>query len=155
MGKNKLKRWAEMETFTHVLQPEINFHSPDFYLKGKWNQNIFKNNHPVVLELGCGKGEYSVNLAQRYPEKNFIGIDIKGARMWRGAKTTAEKKLSNVTFLRIRIELIEKIFAEKEISEIWLTFPDPQPRESKSNKRLSSPYFLSCYRKMFLPPLII
>lgn len=150
MGKNKLKRWAEMETFEKVFQPDVNFHSADHDLKGQWNKNVFLNDHPVVLELGCGKGEYTVGLAQRYPEKNFIGVDIKGARMWRGAKTASENNIFNVAFLRIRIELIEKFFAENEISEIWLTFPDPQLRGSKENRRLSSPHFLAKYRKMLL-----
>ena len=140
-----------METFEKVFQPAIDFHSPDHELKGNWNENVFENNHPIVLELGCGKGEYTTGLAQRYPGKNFIGVDIKGARMWRGAKTSVENKITNVAFLRIRIELIEKFFSANEISEIWLTFPDPQPRESKENRRLTSPHFLKKYRNMLLP----
>ncbi|MFI5217980.1 MAG: tRNA (guanosine(46)-N7)-methyltransferase TrmB [Bacteroidia bacterium] len=148
MGKNKLKRWAEMETFSNVFQPVIDFHSPDSELKGNWNATIFKNNNPVVLELGCGKGEYTVGLAQRYTEKNFIGVDIKGARMWRGAKTSAENNSKNVAFLRTRIELIEKFFGANEISEIWFTFPDPQPQISRENRRLTSPHFLEKYKHM-------
>ncbi|MEP7168722.1 MAG: tRNA (guanosine(46)-N7)-methyltransferase TrmB [Bacteroidota bacterium] len=149
MGKNKLKRFAEIKTFEKVFQPVIDFHSPDHELKGKWNEKVFLNDHPIVLELGCGRGEYTIGLAKEYPEKNFIGIDIKGARLWRGAKTANENKISNTAFLRIRIELIEKFFAENEISEIWLTFPDPHLRESKENKRLSSPHFLEKYKRMF------
>jgi tRNA (guanine-N7-)-methyltransferase len=149
MGKNKLKRFEEIKTFENVFQPKIDFHSPDHELKGKWNEKIFFNNNPVVLELGCGRGEYSVGMALAYPEKNFVGIDIKGARLWRGAKTAHENNIPNAAFLRIRIELIEKFFAENEVSEIWLTFPDPQPRESKENKRLSSPHFLYKYKGMF------
>jgi tRNA (guanine-N7-)-methyltransferase len=148
MGKNKLKRFAEIKTFENVFQPKIDFHSPDHELKGKWNEKVFLNNHPIVLELGCGRGEYTVAMAKQYPEKNFIGIDIKGARLWKGAKTANENKIPNAAFLRIRIELIEKFFAENEVSEIWLTFPDPQPRESKENKRLSSPHFLEKYKRM-------
>lgn len=140
-----------MKTFEKVFQPAVDFHSPDSELKGNWNEKVFGNRHPIVLELGCGKGEYTVGLAQRYPGKNFVGVDIKGARMWRGAKTTVENKISNVAFLRIRIELIEKFFATNEISEIWLTFPDPQPRESKENRRLTSPHFLNKYNNMLLP----
>ena len=149
MGKNKLKRFEEIKTFEKVVQPVIDFQSPDHELKGKWNEKIFLNDHPVVLELGCGRGEYTIGMAKEYPEKNFVGIDIKGARLWRGAKTANENKIPNAAFLRIRIELVEKFFAENEISEIWLTFPDPQPRESKENKRLSSPDFLEKYKRMF------
>ena len=149
MGKNKLKRFEEIKTFEKVFQPVIDFHSPDHELKGKWNEKVFFNDHPIVLELGCGRGEYTIGMAQKYPEKNFIGIDIKGARLWRGAKTAHENNIPNAAFLRIRIELIEKFFAENEISEIWLTFPDPQLRESKENKRLSSPHFLEKYKRMF------
>ena len=151
MGKNKLKRFAEMNTLERVFQPKVDFHSPDQELKGNWNEMIFKNNHPVILELGCGRGEYTVELSRRYPEKNFIGIDIKGARLWRGAKTANEQQIHNMAFLRIRIDLIEKFFAQNEISEIWITFPDPQPRESKANKRLTSTYFLEKYKKILKP----
>ncbi len=146
MGKNKLSRFAEMETFHLVFQPEVDFHSPDTTLKGNWDTNVFKNNNPIVLEVGCGRGEYTVNLAQRYPNKNFIGIDIKGARMWRGAKTANEQNILNAAFLRIRMELIEKFFGNNEVSEIWITFPDPQPRESKENRRLISPMFINRYK---------
>lgn len=148
MGKNKLKRFAEMETLKRVFQPKVDFKSPDNSLKGNWNQTIFMNNSPVVLELGCGRGEYTIGLAQHYPYKNFIGVDIKGARLWRGAKTANENNIHRVAFLRIRIELIEKFFGENEISEIWITFPDPQLRDSKENRRLTSEHFLKKYRTM-------
>jgi len=148
MPKNKLKRWAEMKTFGNVIEPEVNFHSPDSELKGNWSEKIFGNNNPVILELGCGKGEYTTELAKRHPNKNFIGVDIKGARMWKGAKTALENHLKNAAFLRIRIELIEKFFAQDEVSEIWLTFPDPQPGKSNANRRLTSPAFISKFKTM-------
>jgi tRNA (guanine-N7-)-methyltransferase len=151
MGKNKLKRWAEMETFPRVFQPAMDFHAPDSPLKGRWKTDVFGNPNPLVLELGCGKGEYTVQLARRYPEKNFIGIDIKGARMWRGARSAHEEDLCNAAFLRTRIEFIGKFFAPGEVSEIWITFPDPQPRDSKENKRLTSPWFLRQYAAMLQP----
>jgi tRNA (guanine-N7-)-methyltransferase len=151
MGKNKRKRWAEMETFPRVFQPKLDFHDPDSPLKGRWNETVFGNPNPLVLELGCGKGEYTVQLAQKYPQKNFIGVDIKGARMWRGAKTAQEANLPNAAFLRTRIEFIDKFFAPGEVSEIWLTFPDPQPRESKENRRLTSPWFLNRFAAMLQP----
>jgi tRNA (guanine-N7-)-methyltransferase len=115
MGKDKLRRWAELETFERVYQPKMDFPMSDFYLKGKWNDEVFKNDHPIVLELGCGRGEYTVHMAQSFPQKNFIGIDIKGARLWRGAKTVNENKILNAAFMRIRIELIESFFAPHEV----------------------------------------
>ena len=155
MGKDKLKRFAENETFERMFQPPINYHSPDHELKSKWNEVVFKNNNPIVLELGCGRGEYTVGLAQRYPDKNFIGIDIKGARMWRGAKTAHEQGIMNAAFLRIRMEIILKFFAADEVSEIWITFPDPQPRDGKENKRLSSPLFIQRYSEFLMKGGII
>lgn len=146
-SKNKLKRFAENETFDNLFQ--LNYeqlYQEDFYLKGKWNSDFFKNDHPIVLELGCGKGEYTIDLAQQKPDFNFIGVDIKGARLWRGLKTAHEKNMKNVAFLRTRIELINYFFAENEVSEIWITFPDPQPRNSREKKRLTSPIFLERYR---------
>ena len=151
MGKDKLKRWAEMETFERVFERDVNFEAPDDALKGHWHEKVFHNKNKIVLELGCGRGEYTVGLAQHYPEKNFIGLDIKGARMWRGAKTANEENILNIAFLRMRIELIEKFFSENEISEIWVTFPDPQPRESKENRRLTSAHFLEKYKRMMGP----
>ncbi|MCB0435426.1 MAG: tRNA (guanosine(46)-N7)-methyltransferase TrmB, partial [Mangrovimonas sp.] len=126
-SKNKLKRFRENETFQNVVQPNRDeLTNGKFPLKGKWNETFFKNNAPLVLELGCGKGEYSVGLAKKFPDKNFIGIDIKGARFWRGAKTAQEENMNNVAFLRAQIELIDFAFAENEVDEIWITFPDPQ-----------------------------
>lgn len=145
MGKNKLARFAENLTFDNFFQPNYEDIKNGFVLKGKWRSDFFKNNNPIILELGCGKGEYSVGLAKRYPEKNFIGIDIKGARMWRGCKTSNDDNMNNIAFLRTRIELIEFYFDEYEVDEIWVTFPDPQPRRIKENKRLTSPPFLARY----------
>lgn len=147
MGKNKLARWIELGTFDKVFQPEIgDVSSKDHHVKGRWKKEIFKNENPVVLELGCGKGEYSIGLATRFPFNNYIGIDIKGARMWRGAKTASEQKLPNVAFLRTRIEFINSFFSTDEVDEIWITFPDPHSGERNSNKRLTSPRFLNTYR---------
>jgi len=150
MSKNKLYRFAEMETFQHVIQPNIQQAlQKTFPLRGKWAKDFFKNDKPIVLELGCGKGEYTVGLARLFPDVNFIGIDIKGARMWRGAKTAANEGLQNVAFLRTHIELVAHFFAENEVSEIWLTFPDPQIK--KERKRLSSSLFLRAYAKFLKP----
>ena len=134
-----------MEQLPHVVQPDTYELKEDIKLKGKWNSDFFKNDHPIVLELGCGKGEYSVALAERYPEKNFIGIDIKGNRMWVGASNSHNKELKNIAFLRIRIENIIKCFDENEVSEIWITFPDPQIKRRRTNKRLTHPEFLKRY----------
>jgi tRNA (guanine-N7-)-methyltransferase len=148
VGKNKLARWTEFGSYDNVIQPEIGEVSgKDHPVKGKWNQLLFKNNNPIVLELGCGKGEYTVGLANAFNNNNFIGIDIKGARMWRGAKTANEQKLGNVAFLRTRIEFINSFFCENEVDEIWITFPDPHPGGRNSNKRLTSPWFLNLYRQ--------
>jgi len=147
VGKNKLARWTEFGSYDNVIQPLIrDVAGRDHPIKGRWNSELFKNNNPIVLELGCGKGEYSVGLAENFPDKNFIGIDIKGARMWRGAKTANEKNLPNVAFLRTRIEFINSFFSRDEVDEIWITFPDPHPGEKNSNKRLTSPWFLNTYR---------
>lgn len=147
MGKNKLARWTEFGSYDNVIQPLIrDVAGKDHPIKGRWNSELFKNNNPIVLELGCGKGEYSVGLAENFPDKNFIGIDIKGARMWRGAKTANEKNLPNVAFLRMRIEFINSFFSRDEVDEIWITFPDPHPGARNSNKRLTSPWFLNTYR---------
>jgi len=143
--KRKLARFAEMKTFPNVIEPRFNeIFEKDYKLKGKWAKNFFGNQKPIVLELGCGKGEYTVNLAKQNPEKNYIGIDIKGARMWKGAKMALEQKVSNALFLRTRIDFILSFFAEDEIDEIWITFPDPQPK--KARKRLISSMFLSRYQ---------
>lgn len=148
-SKNKLKRFRENETFDNVFQPtREEAVAGDFALKGKWRSDFFKNDNPLVLELGCGKGEYSVGLAERYPDKNFIGIDIKGARFWRGAKSAVEDGLHNVAFLRTQIELIEYFFAEGEVSEIWITFPDPQIKYKRTKHRLTNTEFLQRYKKI-------
>ncbi|MFP4041126.1 MAG: tRNA (guanosine(46)-N7)-methyltransferase TrmB [Bacteroidales bacterium] len=145
MTKRKLERFAEMKTFPNVTEPK--FHEvfqTDYKLKGQWKTEFFKNKNPIILELGCGKGEYTVNLARHFPGINFIGIDIKGARMWRGAKQALENNITNAHFLRTRIDFITSLFAENEIDEIWITFPDPQPK--KARKRLISAMFLSRYQ---------
>jgi tRNA (guanine-N7-)-methyltransferase len=120
-------------------------------MKGKWNSDFFKNDHPIVLELGCGKGEYTVGLAQRYPHKNFIGVDIKGNRIWLGAKQALDSNMSNVAFMRTRIDFIEAVFDKNEVSEIWITFPDPQPQKTRARKRLTSPPFLNRYKNILAP----
>ncbi|CAI8384192.1 tRNA (guanosine(46)-N7)-methyltransferase TrmB [Flavobacteriaceae bacterium] len=146
-SKNKLKRFRENETFHNVIQPTREaLVDAEFLLKGKWRTDFFKNNNPLVLELGCGKGEYTVGLAKRYPNKNFIGIDIKGARFWRGAKTAIEDQMSNVAFIRTQIELIEYIFAKNEVDEIWITFPDPQIKYKRTKHRLTNAAFLKRYK---------
>jgi len=148
VGKNKLARWTELGSYENVIQPEIaDVAGKDHHIKGRWNDEIFKNNNPIVLELGCGKGEYTVGLANTFPNNNYIGIDIKGARMWRGAKTASEQKLSNVAFLRTRIEFITSFFSADEVAEIWITFPDPHSGGRNSNKRLTSPWYLNSYRQ--------
>lgn len=145
--KRKLEHFAEMKTFPHVFEPELeDVFRTDYKLKGRWREEVFNNQNPLVLELGCGKGEYSVGMARKFPQKNFIGIDIKGARMWRGAKTSFEEKITNIAFLRTRIEFIESCFAKNEVDEIWITFPDPQPKEKREKKRLTHSLFIERYR---------
>jgi tRNA (guanine-N7-)-methyltransferase len=155
LAKNKLEKFRECKTFTNLIQVGYFDLLKDYPLKGHWAKKYFRNQNPIVLELGCGKGEYTVSLAERTKDKNFIGIDNKGARLWRGCKTALEKNLANVCFIRTRIELIERLFASNEISEIWLTFPDPQPRNSKENKRLTSPRYLTHYKNIMVPEGII
>jgi tRNA (guanine-N7-)-methyltransferase len=148
MAKKKLQRFAEMETFSNVIQPAFEeVFKKKYHTKGTWKQSCFGNDNPLVLELGCGKGEYTVGLAASFPDKNFVGVDIKGARIWKGARKALLEELSNVRFLRTRIELIDSFFGSNEVDEIWLTFPDPQLK--KPRKRLSSPRFLNTY-KLFL-----
>lgn len=143
MGKDKLRKFAEIATFKNVLQLE-----EGKVMRGQWAKQHFSNNHPIVLELACGKGEYAVNLAKRFPEKNFIGIDYKGNRIWRGAKTALEEEVENVAFLRIQIENLLDYFNKGEVDEIWITFPDPQPQVSREKKRLTSDKFLARYREV-------
>jgi tRNA (guanine-N7-)-methyltransferase len=151
-SKNKLKRFKENETFSNVIQPtREEVLNNTLRLKGNWNRDFFKNENPIVLELGCGKGEYSVNLAVMFPEKNFLGIDIKGARFWRGAKTALAEKINNVGFLRTQIELVDFIFDENEIDEIWITFPDPQIKYKRTKHRMTNPDFLNKYKKILKP----
>ncbi|WP_423820004.1 tRNA (guanosine(46)-N7)-methyltransferase TrmB [Salinimicrobium sp. TIG7-5_MAKvit] len=151
-SKNKLKRFRENESFSNVVQPtREEVVDGEFNLKGKWSSDFFKNDKPIVLELGCGKGEYSVALAEAYPEKNFIGIDIKGARFWRGAKTALEEGLQNVAFLRSQIELVDLLFAENEVDEIWITFPDPQIKYKRTKHRMTNSEFLQRYKKILKP----
>lgn len=156
MGKNKHKRFSENLTFGCMVQPEFDaiFHR-DYSLKGNWHRDFFGNNNPIVLELGCGRGEYTVALAAAHPELNFIGIDIKGARMWRGAKTVTEQGMQNAAFLRTRIEFIESFFAPGEISQVWITFPDPQLKKTRVSKRLTSPEFLTRYARFVSPEGVI
>jgi tRNA (guanine-N7-)-methyltransferase len=146
VGKDKLKRFAEVATFPNVVQLDAGLP-----YKGKWAKEFFKNDNPVVLELACGKGEYTVNLAKLFPDKNFIGIYYKGNRIWRGAKDALEEEVTNVGFLRIQIETLMDYFAESEIDEIWITFPDPQPQISREKKRLTSHRFLVKYRHVLKP----
>jgi len=146
-SKNKLKRFQENEIFANVIQPSREEVLDNFSLKGTWS-SYFNNNNPIVLELGCGKGEYTVALARKNPNFNYIGIDIKGARFWRGAKTALEENLTNVAFLRTQIELIDHCFSVGEISQIWLTFPDPQIKYKRMKHRLTNPVFLKKYQSV-------
>jgi len=149
-SKNKLKRFNENETFNNVIQPTRDEMVAGFPHKGKWN-TFFKNSNPITLELGCGKGEYTIALARKYPDRNFIGIDIKGARFWRGAKTAIEDGLHNVAFLRTQIELVDLAFAKAEIAAIWITFPDPQIKYKRTKHRMTNPVFLDKYRYILRP----
>lgn len=150
MGKNKLKKFAEMKTIDLVFQyPFARLQAEGFPLRGRWNSDFFGNDNPIVLELGCGKGEYTVGLAERFPDRNFIGIDIKGARMWTGACRARNAGMGNVAFLRTSIELLESFFAPGEVSEIWITFPDPQMK--KATKRLTGTRMVELYRRVLAP----
>lgn len=154
-GKNKLQRFAENLTFTNLFQLTYDQLIEGFDLKGNWAADFFKNDNDIVLELGCGKGEYTIGLAKRYPNKNFIGIDVKGSRLYLGLKEARDEKMNNVAFIRTRINLIEMCFGKDEIAEIWITFPDPQPRDTIAKKRLTSQWFLSMYEKFLIPGGII
>ena len=148
MGKNKLARFAENKILPNVFQPTRDEALDNYPLKGKWRTEVFKNQNPIVLELGCGKGEYSVGLAKSFPNKNFIGIDIKGARFWFGATEAVEKNLNNVAFLRTQIELVDCFFDHDEVDEIWITFPDPQIKYRRTKHRMTHPDFLDRYKKI-------
>ena len=149
MGKKKLRRFADLESFEHVIQPSFDeIFNKDFKYKGSWGKDYFCNNNPIILELGCGKGEYTIGLARKYFDKNFIGIDIKGARIWKGAFEAKNQNLKNAAFIRSRIELINAFFNSEEISEIWLTFPDPQLKKRQIKKRLTSSRFLNYYSRI-------
>ncbi len=154
MSKNKLFKFAENETFSCLIQPATDqMLSGEHPLKGNWGRDVFHNDNPIVLELGCGKGEYTIALAQRNPDINYIGVDIKGARLWKGAKFATLNQMPNVAFLRTRIDFIKSIFAPGEVSEIWITFADPQPKSA--NRRLTSPVFLDRYRAFLKPGGIV
>lgn len=156
MGKNKHKRFRENLTFRNLVQPEFDeIFGRDYKLKGRWHEDFFGNANPVVLELGCGRGEYTVALGEMFPEKNFIGVDIKGARMWRGAKTATENGMMNIGFVRTRIEFINSFFAPGEVDEVWITFPDPQLKKNRVRKRLTSPMFLSRYSQFLRPDAVV
>ena len=153
--KNKLQKFADILTFPNVyenidpMNPELSGLNGEIVdLKGKWSEKHFKNNNPIVLELACGKGHYTLGLAERFPDKNFIGVDIKGARIWKGAKMAMEKNIDNAAFFRTRIEQIELFFEKDEVDEIWITFPDPFLKDSKANRRLTAPSFLHRYRNI-------
>lgn len=148
MGKNKLQHYKDIESYDNLFQYSYEEIKKGFPLKGKWKKDYFRNNKPITLELGCGKGEYTLGLAKKYPDKNFIGIDIKGARLWRGCKTALEEELKNIVFIRTPIELIEHYFGEGEIDEIWITFPDPHLKTPRTRKRLTYPRFLELYRNI-------
>jgi tRNA (guanine-N7-)-methyltransferase len=150
VGKDKLKRFAAIKTFDNVFEPVM---GETFAQKGNWRKSVFGNDNPIILELGCGKGEYAVGMGRQFPDRNFIGVDLKGNRIYIGAKEALETNLSNVAFLRTRIDFILDYFAEGEIDEIWLTFSDPQPQ--KARKRLSSPIFTARYQKILKPGGII
>lgn len=148
MAKKKLIHFAENLTFRHLIQKTYRDLQDGFPLKGRWHSDHFGNDHPITLELGCGKGEYTVHLAQKYPDRNFIGMDIKGARLWKGCKMVEECGLTNVAFIRTRVDWLDQFFECGEVDEIWITFPDPQPQTGRINKRLTSPPFLEKYRRV-------
>lgn len=152
MSKNKLEKFAQMATFKNVVQPE-ELMVKDFEYKGKWSSDFFHNANGITLELGCGKGEYTVALSEIQPYMNFIGVDIKGARIWNGAKKALDNNIPNAGFLRTRIDMIDNFFAKDEVDEVWITFPDPQPK--KQNKRLTSAHFLNIYRRFLKDGAVI
>ncbi len=154
MGKGKLEKFAEMEQFPHVFQfPFAKLKTDGFPLRGDWNTTFFQNNNPIIIELGCGKGEYTVELAKKFPDKNFIGVDIKGSRMWKGARDSYDAGMKNVAFIRTNIEIIDHFFAANEVDEVWLTFPDPQMK--KVRKRLTATNFIALYLRFLKPDGIV
>jgi len=156
MAKRKLKKFAEVASFNNCFFLSFeDSKAGGLPLKGKWNEIYFKNNNPIILELGCGKGEYTIGLAERFPDKNFIGVDIKGNRIWTGAKTAIEKKMNNVAFIRTRIDFIDSCFDDNEVNEIWITFPDPQPQKTRIRNRLTNMMFINRYKKILFHDGII
>lgn len=151
MGKNKLRKFADINSFSNVIQPPAHHTIDRFERKGRWGSTFFHNENPLILEVGCGKGEYSIALAKAFPKKNVIGVDIKGDRIWKGARDALDMGLHNVAFLRIQAENIGSFFDKNEVSSIWLTFPDPQSRKTREKKRLTSPWFLERYRSILAP----
>jgi tRNA (guanine-N7-)-methyltransferase len=153
MGKDKLKKWAENKTFPHVFEPELLpiIREGKTFMKGEWRNQVFHNSNPLIIELGCGKGEYTVGLARRYPNNNYIGVDVKGHRFHKGAKEALQEGLKNVAFLRARIEFIESFFDKDEVAEIWLTFSDPQPQDKTGVRRITSKFYAERYRKFLKP----
>lgn len=155
VGKNKLKRFAELETMERVYQPGTREPDTGFFLKGIWKEKVFSNKNEIVAELGCGRGEYTIGMAQMFPARNYIGIDKKGARLWKGAKTSNDEQILNAAFLRIPVEQLHYYFDPGEISEIWITFPDPQPQKTRENTRMTSPRFLEMYKSLLSPNGIV
>ena len=155
LAKNKLRKFSQMAEYYNVFQPTFEELKTDFQMKGQWKKTFFKNDNPLVVELGCGKGEYSFNLAKKYPQKNFLGVDVKGARMWKGATDAIEDNIPNVAFIRTRIEFIEWCFAKNEVDEIWITFPDPQLKKKRAKNRLTHPVFLKRYSNILKPDGLI
>ncbi|MBL7883000.1 MAG: tRNA (guanosine(46)-N7)-methyltransferase TrmB [Bacteroidia bacterium] len=156
MAKHKLKKFAEVSSFDNCFFLSFEDSQKEgLHLKGKWHSTYFKNNNPIVLELGCGKGEYTIGLAKRFPDKNFIGVDIKGNRIWTGAKIAVQDNMQNVAFIRTRIDFIEACFAKNEVTEIWITFPDPQPQKTRERKRLTNTMFIERYKKILVEDGII
>lgn len=148
---SKLEKFADLKTFPNCFDLFFKDLDTVFANKGNWHASVFKNNNPIIVELGCGKGEYTIGLAEKNPSKNFIGVDIKGNRIWTGAKQALESKLNNVAFLRTKIDFTDYCFAENEVSEIWITFPDPQPQKARTRQRLTNPIFLNRYKTMLKP----
>ncbi|MBS4013167.1 MAG: tRNA (guanosine(46)-N7)-methyltransferase TrmB [Bacteroidetes bacterium] len=155
MAKTKLKKFAELDTLTNVIQPDCQNISENYHLRGHWSRAFFRNSNPLVLEIGCGKGEYTVSQALECPDKNFIGIDIKGERLWRGAKTSLENDIRNTAFIRVQAQKLEYFFGKDEVSEIWITFPDPQLQKPKIKKRLTSERLLSVYKNILTPEGVV